>query len=107
MVRHEVALLADWQGLSLCLDQSQCSPTGTLGGVLAARCAVGIEALLTMYQNTQVGFIGPGKAAFGQWPNRGAEVGTAIPGGAAAWNVQLNRMPNPERSGGFGIRLSC
>ena len=42
-LRHEVALLADWQGLSRCLDQSQCSPTGTLGGMLAARCAVGMK----------------------------------------------------------------
>jgi hypothetical protein len=50
MVRHEVAQLADWQGFSRCLDQSQHSPAGTLGGMLAARCAVGMEPFSTMYQ---------------------------------------------------------
>jgi hypothetical protein len=42
-VRHEVAQLADWQGSNLCLDQSQRSPAGTIGGMLAARCAVGMK----------------------------------------------------------------
>ena len=31
------------KALSRCLDQSQHSPAGTIGGMLAARCAVGME----------------------------------------------------------------
>ena len=41
-VRHEVAQLADWQGPTV-PDQSQRSPAGTTGGMLAARCAVGMK----------------------------------------------------------------